>query len=362
MGKERKHCMNIEIEPCVKRAIESAESSGCRAYLCEKSVRDILLGNKSECYTFLLTAPEGCEGNKKAYNSLRKLGHVHGVYFDLDHFQSERLFTSEMPIITKDGEVLDFFNGVADIQRRTIRCVPGWESELPRFPDEILRIISMESEEGFSADTATRKAMISHAGLIRLKTAPGIAMRYLSRILLGSFAENSIVRNEQTLSVVFHELSQCSALFQNTPYTAGTLYSRMARAIGVARKDLYVRTALFFLYTGFPSCRENDETGFDIFSRKAYLASEGIARRYMTQLGYKQEDTGRVCALIANQAPSPQDIDIRGFLMDNSAEQAQRLLDIQEADTIAQCRPDEDARLEKIAEMRLMVHDSMRRA
>lgn len=354
--------MNIKIEACVQEAIESAESSVCKAYLCEKSVRDLLLGNKPEHYTFLLTAPEHCEKKEEAYKSLNEIGGVCGIYLDLDHFQSRRLFTTEMPLIGKGGEVLDFCNGVEDIRRRVIRCVPGLENELTRFPAEILRIISMESEEGFAADTATRRAMISNARKILPKATPDTAERYLSQILLGNFAENAIVRNEQVLSTVFHELAQCSVLFQNTPYTAGTLYSRMARAIGIAPKDLYVRMALFFLYTGFPSYCKRGEDGFDTFCKNAYLASEETARRYMTLLGFEKEDTDCVCTLISNQAPSPQGINLRRFLKNNGAEQAQRLLDVQEADTVAQHRPDADIRLEKIAELRLMVYDATHRA
>lgn len=354
--------MNIKIEACVQEAIESAEASGCGAYLCEKSVRDLLLGNKPKHYTFLLTAPEHCEKKEEVYKSLNEIGGVCGIYLDLSHFQSRRLFTAEMPLIGKDGEVLDFYNGAEDIRRRVIRCVSGWENELARFPAEILRIISLESEEGLAADTATRRAMISNAWQILPKAAPDTTARYLPRILMGDFAENAIVRNELALSTVFHELAQCSALFQNTPYTAGTLYSRMARAIGVARKDLYVRMALFFMYTGFPSCCKRSTGDFDVFSKNAYLASEETARRYMTLLGFEKEDTDCVCALISNQAPSPQDINLRRFLKNNGAEQAQRLLDVQEVDTVAQHRPDADIRLEKIAELRLMVYDATHHA
>lgn len=351
--------MKLKIEPSVQKAMKSVESIGCRIYLCDKSMRGLLFGNEPNHYTFALFSPENANDLEKALNPLADIGDICGIYHDASHFQSKRLLTADMPLIDKDGNVLDSFNGIGDIVRRTIRCVPGWDDELRHFPSEILRIIAMESEDGFAADITTHRAMASNAASILENVGSEPIRRYFSNTLLGSFAETAIIRNEIILSLIFKELSSCSTLQQNNPYTAGSLYIRMARAIGAAPKDLFVRAALFFLYTGFPSCCKRDVSGFDTFGKNAYLKSAEIARGYMEQLGYQKEETDYVCTLIANQATSPQDIDIRRFLKNHGTEQAQRLLDIQEADTIAQCRPDAEARLEKIAELRLTIYDTM---
>ena len=192
-------------ETLARRIIGTLRESGCQAYLVGGCVRDLLLGSRPKDFDVATDAPpprilelfpgSGCIGAHFGVVLVREGGsQVEVATFRSDrdyadgrrptsvHFETDprqdavrRDFTINGLLLDPEtGEVLDFVDGRADLEKHLIRAIGD---PVVRFREDhlrLLRAVRFAARLGFTIDPATFEAIRRHHGLIRTVSAERI--------------------------------------------------------------------------------------------------------------------------------------------------------------------------------------------
>jgi len=101
---------------------------------------------------------------ESGYSDGRRPEHVEFVTC-LDQDLSRRDFTINAMAVSCDGEILDPFNGLADIEGRLIRCVGDPDTRFGEDGLRMFRALRLSAQLGFAIEQETQRAISANAGL-----------------------------------------------------------------------------------------------------------------------------------------------------------------------------------------------------
>lgn len=277
----------------VRRAIELLEQNGYEAYVVGGCVRDAILGRTPNDWDITTSAkPEEMKLVFSAYRCI-ETGIAHGTltvildgtileittyrndgeYLDNRHptavtFSKEvredlerRDFTVNAMAYHPSRGLVDCFEGVGDLSRRTIACVGD---PVKRFSEDglrILRAIRFASVLDFVIDENTSRAIHEYRHLLRNIAAERVREEFC-KLICGVGAVRILREYHDVIAVFIPEIEACVGFEQNTKYHCYDVFEHLLKTLEFATEcDLCTRLAAFLHDVGKPLCYTEDESG-----------------------------------------------------------------------------------------------------
>lgn len=247
-----------------------------------------------------------------------------------------RDFTINAMAADISGKIRDFYDGQFDLEHKWIRCVGDPNKRFMEDPLRILRAMRFQSKLGFVIEQSTEDAMRRYRHLLQYISAERINSE-LTGILMGD-CYSTLTCFPDVLSVCIPEIKPCIGFQQNNPHHNRNVWEHTLFAISSAPKDLYTRLALLYHDIGKPLCY-SFESGVGHFYGHAVI-SKDIAEKSLRGLRYDNQTVKLVTQLVEahDRTIEPRKPVIRRCLNKMGLKQFLRLLDVKEADYMAQAQ------------------------
>lgn len=282
----------ITIAPSALALIRELEAAGHEAYAVGGCVRDSLRGETPHDWDICTSATPDemravfahrrtvdtgikhgtltvlCDGEPFEITTFRVDGgysdgrHPDGVSFTrrLAVDLSRRDFTINAMAAGSDGEVVDLFGGIDDLDARLIRCVGDARTRFDEDALRILRALRFASTLGFSLRPDTALAVHACRDNLRLVSAERI-FDELMRLLEGEHSADILERFPDVFGVFIPEIEPCVNFEHRNRWHCFDVWTHTCRAIAHAPCDAKVRLALLFHDVAKPLCAVDRSDG-----------------------------------------------------------------------------------------------------
>lgn len=250
-----------EIEAMVK-------ANGRRAYLTGKRFGTIgfkLDGDFIEVTSFRI----------EVYNNTRKPEVKFGISLEED--LSRRDFTINSLAKDIDGNIIDLFGGIEDINNKLIKCVGNPKQRFKEDPLRILRAIRFATQLGFRIDDKTKEYMFKmRMSLLRISKERW--MQELDKILLSDNVRIGLdlLMELQIFNVILPELSIQYKYDQDSPYHDFDLWTHTKEVVIATPPELHLRWSALLHDIGKPFVRTKNNRGYS-----NYIEHEKISYQFV---------------------------------------------------------------------------------
>lgn len=254
-----------EIESMVK-------ADGRRAYLTGKRFGTIgfkLDGEFIEVTSFRI----------EVYNNSRNPEVQFGISLEED--LSRRDFTINSLARDTEGNIIDLFNGIEDINNKIIRCVGNPKQRFKEDPLRILRAIRFATQLGFMIDDKTKEYMFKmRMDLLRISKERW--MQELDKILLSDNVRIGLdlLMELQIFNVILPELSIQYKYDQDSPYHDFDLWTHTKEVVIATPPELHLRWSALLHDIGKPFVRTKNSKGYS-----NYIDHEKISHELVHKYG-----------------------------------------------------------------------------
>ncbi len=373
-----------EIEIC----ISSLTARGYKAYVVGGAVRDHLMNRQINdydiCTSALPTEVESVFSDYKVIETGIKHGTVtvlvgashieittfrtEGSYSDGRHpdtvdFTSDivkdlsrRDFTVNAIAYSPNEGYIDPFNGIADIQKKIIRCVGD---PLNRFSEDALRILRalrFASTLDFDIDSDTSSAIFSLFDTLSVISKERVRDE-LKKLICGDGMSRVM---QDYRDIIAHNIPELTATFdfdQNNPHHDFDLYTHIIRTVSNLPKDPILRFAGLLHDIAKPQTELKDDNGISHFYGHA---KEGalLAEKILKDLRFSNAEIKKVVTLIRHHDGVIEETKtaVGRKLSKIGAELFFDLLDLQRADNASQ-KEDSSLRIGHNEALRKIAHE-----
>lgn len=201
---------------------------------------------------------------------------------------------------------VDPFNGMTDIENKTIRCVGNPNERFNEDGLRILRAIRFAAQLGFTIEEETAKAIHDNKHLLNNISRERIQSE-LFKILNSNYCGNTILREySDVICQCIQEIKPMIGFKQNNPYHLydvweHTLHCMKHEVLNDTSKmypaDISLRLAILFHDIGKPHCYTEDENNIGHFYSHAHI-STSITEEVLRNLKCSNDIINNVCELI----------------------------------------------------------------
>lgn len=327
--------LRFELPEGLKVLLAELLNNDIKPYLVGGCVRDLILGREPHDFD-LCSASEPSDivkfavENKHPYNIIgidygTVTVFVDGVGYEITTFRKEDTYTDGRhpdkikyaPNIEEDlkrrdftinalaydvenNNIIDLFDGIGDIENRTIKCV-GEPSE--RFSEDhvrILRAIRFAVSLGFNIDDNTSKAIHKYKDKLNFVSKERITMEFEKMLSSNMPIHNIFMEYSDVIDVTIPGMEECKQFNQNNKYHKHNVYEHMLYVVDYCdTKEFEIKLAALLHDIGKPASYSVDsETGLYHFyghPEKSYEISRFLLKEYF-RLPYTQYD--RILKLI----------------------------------------------------------------
>lgn len=314
----------------IKNILNILNKNGYEAYVVGGCVRDAILNKFPKDYDICTSAlPEIVEEIFKDYEiietglkhgTITLLGEddsyeittfrIDGEYSDGRHPDkieftsnlkedlSRRDLTINSLAADKDGNIIDYFNGINDINNKIIRCVGDPYKRYNEDALRILRTLRFSSVLCFEIEENTKKAIFDLYKNLDFISQERISSE-LVKLLNG---DNSIKILKEYFEILFHIIPELKPLYkfnQNNPHHDLDAFEHTLKVVeNVKHKnDLVLIFAALFHDIGKPDCYSEDEKGIGHFYNHHKL-SEKMTIDILTRMRYPNDFIKNVSELV----------------------------------------------------------------
>lgn len=371
--------MKINIPFDVEKILKELQDKGFEAYIVGGCVRDFLMGKIPHDFDVTTNAmPYEIKQVFKNYKVI-ETGIVHGTvtviynkhsyeittyridgkYEDNRH-PSQVIFVSEiekdlsrrdftlnaMAYNYKNG-LVDFFNGLNDIEKKQIRCVGNPDNRFKEDALRILRALRFSSVLGFGIENNTSKSILNNKELLKNISCERIRDE-LCKLIMGDNVFEVMTKYRDVFSVFIPEFEPCFDFDQQTKHHCYTVYDHIIKSIQVAPKDLEIRLCMLFHDIGKPeSFHSGVENGH--FEGHQYPSAKK-AENIMKRLKFDNDTIKNVTLLIKehdNRYPAERKV-VRRYIAKYGYDFFNKQIAVRLADTMAQSMYVRDYKLKLI--------------
>lgn len=270
---------------------------------------------------------------------------------------SRRDFTMNAIAMSADGTILDPFGGEGDIKNDIIRCVGNPVQRFQEDPLRILRALRFASKLNFSIDPETASAMFKTAHLLSKVSVERIQSEF-NQILLGQSARKILLTYREIIAEFIPEIRPCFDFKQNNPFHCYDVLEHIAASVEYAPYDKIIRLTMFFHDVGKPLCYKEDENHIGHFYGHAAVSAD-IAHKRLRKMRYENIVIKNVTHLVQAHDThfSPTATFVRKMLNRYGEEQFRRMLQVREADILAQASLDQQTRITKVYNTQTVLND-----
>ncbi len=371
--------MNIQLPEKVQQIIKTLQSHGYEAYAVGGCVRDSLLGRTPGDWDITTSALP--EETKALFDKTFDTGIEHGTitvlmgkegfevttyridgkYEDSRH-PSEVTFTrclsedllrrdftiNAMAYNDEDG-IVDLFDGMADLEKKVIRCVGNAEARFGEDALRIMRAVRFSAQLGFEIEEQTQAAIRKLAFSLKNISAERIQVE-LIKLLTSPHPEQIHLAYELGITeVMLPEFDRMMETAQETPHHCYNVGEHTIAALQHCPSDKILRLTMLFHDMGKPEKKTMDENGIAHFKGHA-VVSEAIAKEIMHRLKFDNDTLRKVTKLVyyhdLRMPATPRNV--RRAMNRIGTELFPYYLNVRRADTLAQSMFRREEKLENI--------------
>ena len=375
----------------VMKIIETLEQAGFEAYAVGGCVRDSLLGRNPSDWDITTSArPEQVKAlfshtidtgirHGTVTVMLEHVGYevttyrIDGEYEDSRH-PKEVIFT---PLLTEDlkrrdftinamawnprAGIIDEFGGMEDLDEGIIRCVGSPEERFSEDALRMMRAVRFSAQLGYEIEPATKAAIrklapnLTHVSAERIQVELVKLVESMHPDYLRVAYETGITR------VVLPEFDLCMETEQHNPHHCYTVGEHMLHSMLAVSSNRYLRLAMLLHDIAKPEKKKTDEQGIDHFHGHQE-ASEEMAKVILRRLKFDNETIRIVSRLIGfhdYRFPAERR-SVRRAVWKVGEDLFPMLLQVKEADTMAQSLYEREEKLEWIAKVEKLYREILK--
>lgn len=381
----------IDAPISVMKIIETLEQAGFEAYAVGGCVRDSLLGRNPSDWDITTSArPEQVKAlfshtidtgirHGTVTVMLEHVGYevttyrIDGEYEDSRH-PKEVMFT---PLLTEDlkrrdftinamawnprAGIIDEFGGMEDLDKGIIRCVGCPEERFSEDALRMMRAVRFSAQLGYEIEPATKAAIrklapnLTHVSAERIQVELVKLVESMHPDYLRVAYETGITR------VVLPEFDLCMETEQHNPHHCYTVGEHMLHSMLAVSSNRYLRLAMLLHDIAKPEKKKTDEQGIDHFHGHQE-ASEEMAKVILRRLKFDNETIRIVSRLIGfhdYRFPAERR-SVRRAVWKVGEDLFPMLLQVKEADTMAQSLYEREEKLEWIAKVEKLYREILK--
>ncbi len=308
----------------IKNILSAINAKGYEAYVVGGAVRDFLLGREISDYDITTNAlPEKIKeiftktidtGLKHGTVTVVEEGavveittyRVDGVYEDhrrpktvefakdLTSDLSRRDFTMNALACDKEGNILDYFDGIEDIENKLIRTVGEADKRFEEDALRMLRAIRFACTTGFAVDNEILKSIERKSSLILYVSGERIKQE-MDKALMGDNVY-MLKKSMPLLREIFPQLARCFSTEQNNVHHSYNVGDHILKSVASAPKKLALRWAMLMHDMGKPFTKSTDMEG-DHFKGHEEM-SLNIAERIFSKLKFSNAEKSCIKTMI----------------------------------------------------------------
>lgn len=361
-------CKNLLNMPnIVVKIIETIEKEGFSAYAIGGCVRDYILGNIPHDWDIATSAlPHHIKSIfKHTYDTGIKHGTVtvieHGEKFEITTFRKEtkysdyrrpadvkfcdnlyedtqrRDFTINSIAWHPQKGIIDYHDGIGDIQKKIIRAIGEPEKRFEEDALRMLRAIRFCAKLNFAIEQNTLNSIKECCHLIQYVSSERIRDELSGIIMSDNPLKFILLRDTNLLQYIMPEFEICFHTEQRHPYHIYNVASHILHSVANIEKDLILRWTMLFHDIGKPLSKSTDEDGVDHFYGHCE-ESVRLADNIMKRLKFDNHSRQFIIELIKLHDIKiiPDEKFIRKMLCRKGEKLFEMMLKVQEADSRAQ--------------------------
>ncbi len=369
----------IQLPEKVKYIIDTIMEAGYEAYAVGGCIRDSILGRIPDDWD--ITTSASPYQVKELFPRTLDTGLKHGtvtVMMDKEGFEvttyridgeyedsrhpKEVTFTSNliedlkrrdftinaMAYNEKDG-LIDVFEGMEDIRRKTIRCVG---SPMERFTEDALRMmraVRFSAQLGYAIEEETAKAISVLAANLKKISAERIQVELVKLVTSPNPDFLRTAYETGITAVILPEFDACMKTEQNNPHHCYSVGEHTLKAMMSVKADKVLRLSLLFHDMGKPQRLTVDEKGISHFYGHPVL-SEEMAGKILHRLKFDNDTIYMVKKLVLYHDYETQamPVKVRRAIMKIGEDVFPLLFDVKRADIEAQSDYKREEKLQKL--------------
>jgi tRNA nucleotidyltransferase (CCA-adding enzyme) len=267
-----------------------------------------------------------------------------------------RDFTIDSLVYSPKTGIIDYYNGINDINNKIIRINGNDDSRFIEDPLRILRAIRLSSMLDFNIDEETKKFMFDDSKLLNNIAKERINDEF-SKILLSSKPSIYIREYFDIITTFIPELTKLKGFNQNNPWHVYDCLEHTLMVLDNVDNNIVMRLSALFHDSGKPYTYTEDVNHIGHFYDH-YKVSIDISKKVLKRLKYSNEIIDRVVHLI-NYHDYPLTLtkkSIKKLLNYFGEKDIYNLLALKRADNLAQ-NPKYFSRMANIEEARIIIDE-----
>ena len=384
--------MRIILPNNAKKILDTMHQAGYEAYVVGGCVRDAMLGREPGDWDITTNAVPA--DIKKLFGRTIDTGIEHGtvtVMFGKEGYEvttyrvdgkyednrhpsevtftkslvedmKRRDFTINAMAYNEEEGLIDKFGGIEDLEQKVIRCV-GEPRE--RFSEDALRImraIRFAAQLGYSIEDETKAAIKELAPTLEKISAERIQVE-LVKLLVSDHPDMIRLAYELGITkVILPEFDECMKTEQNNVHHAFSVGEHIIQSMLNIRADKVLRLTMLLHDIGKPLVLSVDDKGTSHFYGHQITSVE-VARDVFRRLKFDRKTMDQVCNLIRyhDERVPAKESNVRSAINRVGAEDFPLLMEVREADTLAQSDYQRDDKLKLIEDTKKIYEEIIAR-
>ena len=334
-GRKDGQMIYIKIPQKAEKILEVLHGNGYEAYVVGGCVRDSILGREPGDWD--ITTSASPQEVKSLFPRTIDTGIEHGTvtvmdgkegfevttyridgdYEDSRHPKNviftrsltedlrRRDFTINAMAYSPETGLVDEFGGLADIEKKTIRCVGDAKERFGEDALRMMRAVRFAAQLGFTLADDTKNAILGMSGNLANISAERIQTELVKLLTSPRPHWFKMAYETGITAVIMPEFDRIMAQRQNNPHHIYTTGEHTLVALRSIPSDKVLRLTMLFHDMGKPDVFETDEDGKDHFRGHAAYSAV-ITKTIMKRLKFDNDTLYQVCSLVKNHSLYPQ--------------------------------------------------------
>lgn len=292
--------------------------------------------------------------------TFRKDGHYSGsrrpdnVTFvsDLKEDLSRRDFTINAMAYSHETGIVDPFGGQEDLASHVLRCVGNPMDRVDEDALRILRALRFAACYGLDISLETAEAIHQSKGKLIRIAAERVQVE-MTKLLFAKYSLPILRIFSDVVATVIPEMWACIWFNQNNRWHIYDVYDHIVRAVSSYKgNDPAIKWALLLHDIGKPSCYSADERGGHFYGHP--VVSHQLATEVVRRLRFDNKTAEAILDLVLNhdEELNPTPRTARRLLCKFGKERSFQLMEIHQADALAQAPCTQEESLPRIAQMK----------
>jgi len=354
--------------------MQKLNNANYEAFLCGGAVRDLIMNKQPHDYDICTFATsEEIISTFQGYNII-PTGLAHGtvtiindgmsietttfrsdgIYSDSRHPDSvtfvkslkedmaRRDFTINALAMDSKGNVIDYFNGLDDIERRIIRCVGDATTRYNEDALRLMRCIRFVVQLNFKTSMGTGYPLFDLADNLQYIAIERIREEF-NKILISDNMKKGIdlLVNTRLMKYIIPEIYDCVGFDQNNIHHDKKVYDHLIVTAENTINKVPNRLAGLLHDIGKPCSYSVGEDGMGHFYEH-HIVSADMTRKILTRMKYDNDTIDKVCILVKHHMdryPNLRKQSIKKFINKVGKDNLDDLFDLMIADTKASKPP-----------------------